>query len=162
MNIRVRSGVTLIDALAGAALLVVLVAFVIPVSYRLHAAGLTEQDAAQQRMIHAALVRDSNGNRGGHLLTPGLVNRLATGGVQVPGEGEQDYAQNKTQNLYSAGIARGLFRPQDLIGPTEVNPVVTVYAAYNYNAYRPEVDSYWDSGFSASCLRTCSSCTEDI
>ena len=149
MNIRVRSGVTLIDALAGAALLVVLVAFVIPVSFRLHAAGLTEQDAAQQRMIHAALVRDSNGNRGGQLLTPGLVNRLATGGVQVPGEGEQDYAQNRTQNLYSAGIARGLFRPQDLIGPTEVNPVVTVYAAYNYNAYRPEVDSYWDSGFSA-------------
>jgi hypothetical protein len=112
-------------------------------------AGTTEQDAVQQQTIHAAMVRDSNGNPGGRLPTPGLINRLASNGQQVPGEGEEDYSQNRTQNLYSACIARGLFGPQILVGATEVNPVVEAYTSYNYNAYRPDADSYWDPQFQA-------------
>jgi hypothetical protein len=137
------------EVMAASAVGVLLVSITVPVTHRVWLAGTTEQDAAQQQAIHAAMVRDSNGNPGGRLLTPGLINRLSYNGQQVPGEGEEDYAQNKTQNLYSACIARGLFGPQILVGATEVNPVVEAYTSYNYNAYRPDADSYWDPQFQA-------------
>jgi len=137
------------EVMAASAVGVLLVSITVPVTHRVWLAGTTEQDAAQQQAIHAAMVRDSNGNPGGRLPTPGLINRLSYNGQQVPGEGEEDYAQNKTQNLYSACIARGLFGPQILIGATEVNPVVEAYTAYNYNAYRPDADSYWDPNMQA-------------
>ena len=151
-GIHSQFGVTLIEVMTASAVGVLLLSVAVPVTHRVRLAGTTEQDAVQQQTIHAAMVRDSNGNPGGRLPTPGLINRLgvtAVGGGQTPGEGEEDFAQNKTQNLYSACIARGLFGPQILVGATEVNPVVEAYTSYNYNAYRPDADSYWDPQFQA-------------
>jgi len=143
-RITLQTGATLIEVITASAVGVLLLSVAVPVGHRVRLAGTTEQDAAQQQTIHAAMVRDSKGNPGERLPTPGLINRLPYNGQQVPGEGGEDYAQNKTQNLYSACIARGLFGPQILVGATEVNPVVEAYTAYNYNAYRPDADSYWD------------------
>jgi hypothetical protein len=148
-RITTQSGATLIEVLTASSVTALLLAVALPVSHHVRRAGTTEQDAAQQRAIHAAMVRDSNGNPGGRLPTPGLIKRLPSNGQQVPGEGAEDYSQNTTQNLYSACIARGLFGPQILVGPTEVNPVVEAYTGYNYNAYRPDADSYWDPLFQA-------------
>ena len=143
-RITLHTGATLIEVITASAVGVLLLSVAVPVGHRVRLAGTTEQDAVQQQTIHAAMVRDSKGNPGERLPTPGLINRLPYNGQQVPGEGGEDYAQNKTQNLYSACIARGLFGPQILVGPTEVNPVVEAYTTYNYHAYRPDADSYWD------------------
>ena len=148
-RITLQTGATLIEVITASAVGVLLLSVAVPVGHRVRLAGTTEQDAAQQQSIHAAMVRDSKGNPGERLPTPGLINRLPYNGQQVPGEGGEDYAQNKTQNLYSACIARGLFGPQILVGATEVNPVVEAYTAYNYNAYRPDADSYWDPNMQA-------------
>ena len=148
-RITLQTGATLIEVITASAVGVLLLSVAVPVGHRVRLAGTTEQDAAQQQTIHAAMVRDSKGNPGERLPTPGLINRLPYNGQQVPGEGGEDYAQNKTQNLYSACIARGLFGPQILVGATEINPVVEAYTAYNYNAYRPDADSYWDPQFQA-------------
>lgn len=143
-RITCHTGATLIEVITASSVGVLLLSVAVPVGHAVRVAGTTEQDATQQQTIHAAMVRDSKGNPGERLPTPGLINRLPYNGQQVPGEGGEDYAQNKTQNLYSACIARGLFGPQILVGATEVNPVVEAYTAYNYNAYRPDADSYWD------------------
>jgi hypothetical protein len=148
-RITLHTGATLIEVITASAVGVLLLSVAVPVGHRVRLAGTTEQDAVQQQTIHAAMVRDSKGNPGERLPTPGLINRLPYNGQQVPGEGGEDYAQNKTQNLYSACIARGLFGPQILVGATEVNPVVEAYTSYNYNAYRPDADSYWDPNMQA-------------
>jgi len=148
-RITCHTGATLIEVITASSVGVLLLSVAVPVGHAIRVAGTTEQDAVQQQTIHAAMVRDSKGNPGERLPTPGLINRLPYNGQQVPGEGGEDYAQNKTQNLYSACIARGLFGPQILIGATEVNPVVEAYTAYNYNAYRPDADSYWDPNMQA-------------
>ena len=148
-RITLQTGATLIEVITASAVGVLLLSVAVPVGHRVRLAGTTEQDAVQQQTIHAAMVRDSKGNPGERLPTPGLINRLPYSGQQIPGEGGEDYAQNKTQNLYSACIARGLFGPQILVGATEVNPVVEAYTSYNYNAYRPDADSYWDPNMQA-------------
>jgi hypothetical protein len=148
-RITLQTGATLIEVITASAVGVLLLSVAVPVAHRVRLVGTTEQDAVQQQTIHAAMVRDSKGNPGERLPTPGLINRLPYNGQQVPGEGGEDYAQNKTQNLYSACIARGLFGPQILVGATEINPVVEAYTAYNYNAYRPDADSYWDPNMQA-------------
>ncbi|NBX32854.1 MAG: hypothetical protein EBR07_09010, partial [Planctomycetes bacterium] len=121
-RITCHTGATLIEVITASSVGVLLLSVAVPVGHAIRVAGTTEQDAAQQQTIHAAMVRDSKGNPGERLPTPGLINRLPYNGQQVPGEGGEDYAQNKTQNLYSACIARGLFGPQILVGATEVNP----------------------------------------
>jgi hypothetical protein len=85
----------------------------------------------------------------GKMPTPGLINRLSYNGQQIPGEGEEDFAQNRTQNLYSACVAQQLFNTDILIGATEVNQVVKPYTNYNYAAYRPATDVYWDPNMKA-------------
>jgi hypothetical protein len=41
-------------------------------------------------------------------------------------------------------VAQQLFNTDILVGPTEVNQVVRVWANYNYAAYNPAQDTYWD------------------
>jgi hypothetical protein len=90
------------------------------------------------------MVSRANETKGGKLPTPGLINRRAVGGLQLPGEGEEDFTKNRTQFLYSACVAQNLFNTDILVGPTEVNQAVQVYANYNYAAYNPAADTYWD------------------
>jgi hypothetical protein len=134
-----------------AGVLLLLASAVVPSINLVRRGGLTEQDGAQQRQVHAALVNQSRSNAGGRLLLPGLVNRRAVNGQQVPGQGDHDYSKDRTHCLYSAAVAMQLFPTALLLGPTEVNPVVRLYDSYNYAAYNPALDTYWDgdAGFGA-------------
>jgi hypothetical protein len=127
------------------------------------------KDSTQQVQIHKAMLIDSASDSMGRLITPGLVNRKAYGGVQTQGQGLESFAFNNTARLYSACVAREMFNTDILIGPTEYpgsNVVekgkaatigLAADAPYNYAAYDPTLDTsdttplgYWDDTFLAN------------
>jgi prepilin-type N-terminal cleavage/methylation domain-containing protein len=135
---------TLVELLVVVAIIALLVGLLLPALAKAQATAKTVKDSNQIKQIHTAMVSRANETKGGKLPTPGLINRRAYGGQQLPGEGEEDFAKNRTPCLYAACVAQQLFNTDILVGPTEVNPVVKVYGTYNYNAYNPAADTYWD------------------
>lgn len=116
----------------------------------------TRMDAAQASQIHKALIIYANDNEGKFMI-PGLVNRLAVGddqgpqlaGQQIPGMGQEDESRNTTADMYSAMIAQQFFTPDLVVSPVERNPHVKVDKDYDFDAYNPAEDTYWDSKFTA-------------
>ena len=139
---------TLVELLVVVAIIALLVGLLLPALAKAQQTAKTVKDSNQIKQIHTAMVGRANESKG-KMPTPGLINRLSYNGQQIPGEGEEDFAQNKTQNLYSACVAQQLFNTDILIGATEVNQVVKPYTNYNYAAYRPAGDSYWDPNMKA-------------
>jgi prepilin-type N-terminal cleavage/methylation domain-containing protein len=140
---------TLVELLVVVAIIALLVGLLLPALAKAQQTAKTVKDSNQIKQIHTAMVGRANETKGGKMPTPGLINRLAYNGQQIPGEGDEDFTQNRTQNLYSACVALQLFNTDLLYGPTEVNPIITPYVNYNYAQYRPAADTYWDNQMSA-------------
>lgn len=109
----------------------------------------TAQDRRQQSDIYASMLLAAGQNPGQRLPTPGLVNRLAANGQQVPGAGLEDVTRNNSKNLWSHCIMDSIVTPSQLIGPTEISPVVLPDTDYDYSKYNPAADVFWDDSFSA-------------
>ena len=105
-------------------------------------------DATQIRVSHECWATYAK-SFDGLLPSPGLVERLPIDGVRIPGRGAEDISQNTTANLFSLHSAQNYFSPDMSVGPTEPNPVVTVFDAYNYQAYSPATGKAWDPNFKA-------------
>ncbi len=153
-----RHGLTRIDVLGGLVCIVAALAMSAIVfaqggrgNPNVHAKTL--KDAKQQEQIHQAMLifaRESEGT----FPRPGLINRLADPdlGRHIPGRGPEDVSANTTANLYSCMIAQNYFTPELVVSPVERNPNVSAKAnenGYDYDAYNPVDDSYWDSDFKA-------------
>ena len=113
------------------------------------------KDAAQLKQIHAAMVVFAEANKGRYPI-PGLINRRAAdldgdgvGEVEIPDVGPEDIALNTTANLYSALIAMHFVSLESVISPVDRNPNMKVDDDYNFAAYSPAEDSYWDPRFEA-------------
>jgi hypothetical protein len=107
------------------------------------------KDAEVLRALHQVVVIFSNDNEARYP-TPGLINRLPDAPLgNVPGFGDEDVTRNTTANLYSCLIAQAYLSPDLLISPIERNPKVTEDTDYNYDAYQPSRDTYWDATFAA-------------
>ncbi|UCD76515.1 MAG: hypothetical protein JSV91_06235 [Phycisphaerales bacterium] len=104
------------------------------------------KDATQIKQIHQSWVVWSR-DWDGRFPTPGLINRLAVGGEEVPGRGQEDVLANDHAALYSACIMANFISPELCVGPTEPNPDVLVKDDYDWELYDPENDSYWDPSF---------------
>ena len=128
---------TLVELLVVVAIIALLVGLLLPALAKAQATAKTVKDSNQIKQIHTAMVSRANETKGGKLPTPGLINRRAYGGQQLPGEGEEDFAKNRTPCLYSACVAQQLFNTDILIGATEVNPVVKVYSCLLYTSPSP-------------------------
>jgi len=135
---------TLVELLVVVAIIALLVGLLLPALAKAQQTAKTVKDSNQIKQIHTAMVGRANETKGGKMPTPGLINRKAIGTQNVPGEGEEDFSKNRTQCLYSACVAQQLFNTDILYGPTEVNQVVKLYQNYNYAAYNPAADLYWD------------------
>jgi hypothetical protein len=130
-RIHSQFGVTLIEVMTASAVGVLLLSVAVPVTHRVRLAGTTEQDAVQQQTIHAAMVRDSNGNPGGRLPTPGLINRLASNslleGLVVGGRAGRTAAEHS--RTAGAPMAKVDERQHDSLDRRDLQQAMTRWAS---------------------------------
>jgi prepilin-type processing-associated H-X9-DG protein len=110
------------------------------------------EDGAQIREIHGAMAIFAAEHEE-RMPRPGLIDRLPVevDGVlrDVPGRGESDPAQDTTANLYSTLICMRYITPESVVSPIERNPRVRVCREFDWDAYDPGRDVYWDPAFVA-------------
>lgn len=130
-------------------LLVVLAVVVVMMAVLTSRAGMrSAADGQRLLQIHAGLLMAAN-EMNGIFPRPGLIDRLPFNGSEIEGRGVENVSLNTTANLYSSMLASELFKPPIAISTVERNPVVREKADYNYAAYNPQRDVYWDASFAA-------------
>jgi prepilin-type N-terminal cleavage/methylation domain-containing protein len=140
---------TLIELLVVIAIIALLIGLLLPALAKAQANARSLKDKTQIQQIHKGCLGFASENKN-RLPTPGLINRKADAsglgglGSDQPGVGPEDVRKNHSAHLYSAMIAQDLFKPDILIGPTEVNTNIRVQDEYDYNDFNPVNDTYWD------------------
>ncbi len=128
---------------------VILVAIVLPLANRYRRDRFSMKDNAQLNEIHQAWSIFADDNKGRYPI-PGLIDRRPVPSLgDMDGIGPEDSSLNTTANLYSAIIAQDYFNPEILISIFERNPLVTEDRDYDFSAYDPPNDVYWDPNFVA-------------
>ncbi|MHC4128150.1 MAG: type II secretion system protein [Planctomycetota bacterium] len=149
---RRKRGFTLIELLVVIAIIALLVGLLLPALAKAQRNARSMKDMTQMKEIHKSFITFANSNKG-KLPIPGLIDRDAytEAGIpnlgQIPGYGPENPKENNTANLYSSMIAQEFFNTDILIGPTEANPVVVEDLDYDFSAYSPADDNYWDDEF---------------
>jgi prepilin-type N-terminal cleavage/methylation domain-containing protein len=148
---------TLIELLVVIAIIALLIGLLLPALAKARQNAASLKDKTQITMIHKSALTFAEDNKG-WLPLPGLINRgsdtpIPPGLGQVPGVGPEDFIKNHTANLYASQVAQNFYNTDILIGTTEVNAVITEDKDYNYTAYKPASDVYWD-GDQASGVNT--------
>jgi prepilin-type N-terminal cleavage/methylation domain-containing protein len=142
-------GFTLVELLVVIAIIALLIGLLLPALAKAQATAKSAKDLQQMTEVVKSLITSSNDDSRQRFLLPGRVDRLPLPGVgEVQGSGQEDVTQNNTRSLYAAMIAREYFKAELLYGPTEVNDVVRPDDDYDYLAYQPALDQYWDPTFS--------------
>jgi prepilin-type N-terminal cleavage/methylation domain-containing protein len=141
-------GFTLVELLVVIAIIALLISLLLPALGKALRNGRSLKDGSQTKQIHQAMLSFA-GNYKGKFPTPGLINRLPDAFLgNQPNVGDEDFSLNHTKNFYAAMIAQDFFPTVLLIGPTEVNTRVKNDEDYNFGAYNPSTDTYWDNNFS--------------
>ncbi len=148
-------GFTLVELLVVIAIIALLVGLLLPALAKAQQSAKETKDATQIKQIHQAMLSWASKDKAGRLPIPGYINRCGN----FANQGTEDPSLNTTQNLYSSMIAADYFKPDLLIGPTEVNPAVIEMGKngttpYNFASYNPVSDSYWDTNFAANISAT--------
>ncbi|MHC5023218.1 MAG: type II secretion system protein [Planctomycetota bacterium] len=140
---------TLVELLVVVAIIALLIGLLLPALSKARRNAASLKDKTQIKQVHTAMLIFAEDHRD-WLPLPGLIDRLpdATQG-EVPGMGLEDEQVNSSDNMYSAMVAQEMVPPELLIGPTEVNELVTSMDTYNYDQYDPADDQYWDDDFAA-------------
>ena len=141
-------GFTLVELLVVIAIIALLIGLLLPALAKAQATAKSAKDLQQMTEVVKSLITSSNDDSRQRFLTPGRVDRLPLQQIgEVQGSGQEDVTQNNTRSLYAALIAREYFKPELLYGPTEVNDVVRIDEDYDFTAYQPGQDQYWDPNF---------------
>jgi len=145
-----KRGFTLIELLVVMAIIALLVGLLLPALQRARQRAAQLKDSTQINQIHKAWLTYASSHDGEFSL-PGKINRLpvdiGNGPQEVPGRGEEDKTQNTTANLHSSLVMDNYYSTDVVIGPTEPSSNVGVLENYDYSAYEPSEDRYWDVNF---------------
>lgn len=136
-------GFTLIELLVVMAIIALLLSLLLPALSKARAAARQVKDATQIQQVHKGWLIMANDNDGIYP-TPGLIDRLPVGGIEIPGRGAEDLSRNGHAELHSACIAAQAYSAQLLVSPSESSGRVAVCSNYDYAAYNPAGDVYWD------------------
>lgn len=140
-----RRAFTLVELLVVMAIIALLLGILLPALARARKNAQQVKCATQVKEIHKGWITESNNDaQQQRYPTPGEINRLAIGGQNIPGRGDFNEAKNSHQNMWSVCIAKNLFSPALLICPAETSSKVGQCTNYNFNAYKPAADIYWD------------------
>jgi len=140
-------GVTLVECLGFCLIAAALFAMTCVMSVTLVQRSRDAADQDRLRRIHTGMVAFARAEVG-RLPRPGLIDRIACG-LAGPGYGDEDHSQNHTAFVYSAMVSHLLIEPGALISPNEVNERVFEKPDYDFTAYRPIEDVFWDRSFVA-------------
>ena len=127
----------IVGVLVGTTICILLIPTVIPP--RGSGARLLK-DGVQQRQVHEAWVifaRETNGR----YPTPGAINRL---GPLNDESAPEDRRKDVIRHVHSLCIMRNYYNPELVISLLEPNRSITTDDDYNYEAYDPAADLYWD------------------
>ncbi|MCZ6734451.1 MAG: hypothetical protein O7C65_01515 [Planctomycetota bacterium] len=145
----VHHGISRLSVIAALLCVVILFAIALPLANRYRRDRLFIKDSAQLKEIHQAWITFAHEYKGRYPV-PGLIDRRPDPILgDMDGTGPEDSSLNTTANLYSAMIAQDYFNPDTFISTFERNPAVEQYKDYDYNAYDPANDVYWDPNFVA-------------
>ena len=139
---------TLIELLVVMAIIALLIGLLLPALARARATARQVKDGTQIAQIHKSWLIYSGENEG-IFPTPGLINRLAFNGQEIPGRGDEDQLQNDTANLYSVCIAQNFFTPEIAVSSSEPNGNVLQKIDYDYASVSPINNIFWDESFEA-------------
>ncbi|MCH8153462.1 MAG: hypothetical protein IH830_13945 [Planctomycetes bacterium] len=145
----VHHGISRLSVIVALLCVVILFAIALPLANRYRRDRLSMEDSAQLKEIHQAWITFAHEYKGRYPV-PGLINRLPDAFLgEMDGAGPQDYSLNTTANLYSAMLSQNYFNSHIFISTFERNPAVVQDKDYDYNAYDPPNDVYWDPNFVA-------------
>jgi hypothetical protein len=102
--------------------------------------------ATMIKQIHTGIIVAGR-EQGTGGLTPHRENLLIPG--QFARKPPEDITVNTTAGLYSLLVVQAYATPDLLVSPLESNPLVRVHADYDYDAWAPDADVYWDPTFAA-------------
>ena len=132
--------------------IVVLVALLIPSLNEQRYQARVMKDGSQLLGIHQSWQIFSREYDGTFPTPSKMVNQELMdfgGGRYMPVWWEDQSQHDTTANLYSVVIMQNYFSPEMCIGRNEKSSHVTVDDDYNWDAYQPNDNVYWDSGFTA-------------
>ncbi len=144
---------TLIELLVVIAIIALLIGLLLPALAKAQRNAKTLKDGAQMNQIHKAFLIFAQQHKS-RLPIPGRINRRmadldgdGSPDTEIPDLGPEQYEFNHSAFLYSAMVSHEYFNTDILIGPTEENEVIVQDVDYNFEAYNPAVDVYWDHDF---------------
>jgi prepilin-type N-terminal cleavage/methylation domain-containing protein len=148
-----KRGFTLVELLVVIAIIALLIGLLLPALAKARQSARSTKDSSQINQTHKGMLIYANSDKKNRLPIPGVYypNWYTNAGVEYKGRfGTERQEINSSKNLYSLCIAGGFFKPNILVGTTEVNEAIEIDDDYDFSSIRPAENKYWDTGFSAN------------